>query len=220
MTTLPDLLAARVRTDGAAPFITYYDDATGERTELSATTFANWVAKTANLLVDGLGAGRGDEAALVLPGHWQSLVVAAACWSAGVTVRFEGPADIAFAAEGDRRPEAEETVLLSLRPFGAGLAQADGVATDYAAEVRGHGDRFAGEGPAAADEALPGRSHADLASTVDDGRRRLLATDAPLDADLLVATYVAPLVGSGSVVLCRHADAARLDHRRETERAV
>ena len=43
--------------DPAGPRITYYDDATGERIELSTVTLANWAAKTGNLLRDELGAG-------------------------------------------------------------------------------------------------------------------------------------------------------------------
>ena len=60
MGTLPrvpliaELLARRVRSDGAAPLVTYYGTASGARTELSATTLANWVAKTSNLLTDEL----------------------------------------------------------------------------------------------------------------------------------------------------------------------
>ncbi len=45
---LDPILAA----DPAGPRITYYDDATGERIELSAVTLANWAAKTANFLSD------------------------------------------------------------------------------------------------------------------------------------------------------------------------
>ena len=230
MTTLPALLADRVRTDGASPFVTFYDDATGERTELSATTFANWVAKTANLLVDGLGVGRGDDAVLSLPPHWQSLVVAAGCWAAGMTVRFDGPADVAFVAEDGPRPAADETVVLSLRPLGAGLAVPDAAVTDYAVEVRTHGDRFVGEGPDESDEALPGRSQADLSAESGDAERRLLTapgaldTGLPdtglLDTGLLVAAYVRPLIGGGSVVLCRRAAPALLERRRETEHAI
>ncbi|MGF7238961.1 MAG: hypothetical protein ACQSGP_29015, partial [Frankia sp.] len=48
-------LARRLATDPARPMLTFYDDQTGERTELSATTLDNWVAKTANLLTDSLG---------------------------------------------------------------------------------------------------------------------------------------------------------------------
>ena len=54
---LDPLMAA----DPAGPRITYYDDATGERIELSTVTLANWAAKTGNLLRDELGAGPGQS---------------------------------------------------------------------------------------------------------------------------------------------------------------
>src|SRR5215468_371295 len=69
-------------TDPAQPLITWYDDATGDRAELSGATLANWVAKTANLLVDGGGLGPGDRAAVLLPPHWQTAAVLLGCWSA------------------------------------------------------------------------------------------------------------------------------------------
>ena len=40
----------------ARPLVTFYDDATGERVELSVATYANWVAKTAGLAQDELDA--------------------------------------------------------------------------------------------------------------------------------------------------------------------
>ena len=40
------LLADALRADPGRPLITFYDDATGERVELSVATFGNWVAKT------------------------------------------------------------------------------------------------------------------------------------------------------------------------------
>ena len=46
------LLATARDRDPARPLVTHYDDSTGERVELSATTLDNWVAKTANLLQD------------------------------------------------------------------------------------------------------------------------------------------------------------------------
>ena len=70
---------------GDKPFLTWYDDHRDERIELSYKTFGNWVAKTANLLVDELGAGPGDRAG-VLADHWQVPVLVAACWRAGVCV--------------------------------------------------------------------------------------------------------------------------------------
>lgn len=222
-TTLPALLDRRLTDDGAAPFITFYDDASGERTELSATTFANWVAKTANLLTDGLGVGAGDRAVLALPVHWQSVVVVAGCWAAGLEVVFDGSGAVAFTAAGrpGAPPAAPEVVCLSLRPLGAGLSAADTRVTDYAAEVRAYGDRFGGPPPAPADAALAGRSHAAVAAGPGESRRVLLAPagDPLLDADLLTASYVAPLVGGGSVVLCRHADRSVLTRRAATELA-
>ena len=50
--TFADVLARQLRHNPGRPFITFYDDATGERVELSVTTYANWVAKTASLLAD------------------------------------------------------------------------------------------------------------------------------------------------------------------------
>ena len=54
------ILDPMLRADPVGPRITYYDDATGERIELSAVTLANWAAKTGNLLRDELGAGPGQ----------------------------------------------------------------------------------------------------------------------------------------------------------------
>lgn len=219
--TLPGLLAARLAADPAGPLVTFYDDASGERTELSAATFANWVAKTANLLVDGLGLGAGDRAMLALPVHWQSLVVVAGCWAMGVEVVFAGPADVVFVAEDGAPLEADEVVRLSLRPLGAGLVTSDAAVTDYAAEVRSYGDRFTGPAPSGTAAAVTGRTHADLASSDGESRRVLLAPDGDplLDGGLLAMSYVAPLRGGGSVVLARHADRSLLERRAETERA-
>ena len=49
--------------------MTFYDDATGERVELSVATYANWVAKTSSLLVEELDLERGMRLLLDLPAH-------------------------------------------------------------------------------------------------------------------------------------------------------
>jgi acyl-coenzyme A synthetase/AMP-(fatty) acid ligase len=66
---------------GDKPFLTWYDDRRDERIELSYRTFDNWVAKTANLLVDELGAEPGDRVGAALVDHWQTPVVLAASWT-------------------------------------------------------------------------------------------------------------------------------------------
>ena len=65
------------------PFLTYYDDAAGERTELSYATFANWVEKTANWLRDERDVAPGDVVTMDRTDHWLSVVLAFAAWRAG-----------------------------------------------------------------------------------------------------------------------------------------
>ena len=77
------VFADAIAPDPTRPQLTWYDDATGERTELSGATLANWVAKTANLLVDEVALGPGDTAGVLLPPHWQTAAVLLGCWSAG-----------------------------------------------------------------------------------------------------------------------------------------
>src|SRR4051794_21292700 len=90
MTTIPQAFAAAVRRDSASPMLTWYDDASGDRTELSGATLDNWVAKTANMLVDGAGLDAGDAVAVLLPPHWQTAAVLLGTWSAGL-VRVSEP---------------------------------------------------------------------------------------------------------------------------------
>jgi acyl-CoA synthetase (AMP-forming)/AMP-acid ligase II len=171
--TPAELLRERVADDPSNPLITFYDDATGERVELSARTFDNWVAKTANFLVDGLGAEPGTRVVLVLPPHWQTAVWLMACWSAGLVAEPADPDEVKGGSgepAGSSGPyhgggpargpyilaaaqevldqviddaEAEEIVGLSLHALGGPLADCPPGVTDYADEVRGYGDRFA-----------------------------------------------------------------------------
>src|SRR4051794_6012094 len=101
--------------DPARPLVTYYDDATGERVELSATTLANWVAKTANLLHDEFDVGPGSTVAVALPVHWQTTAVLLGAWSCGAAVLDTATeddgrldeADVVLAAQ-DRLPALED----------------------------------------------------------------------------------------------------------------
>ncbi|MGH8828370.1 MAG: TIGR03089 family protein, partial [Jiangellaceae bacterium] len=150
--TPSELLRAELRRDGTRPLVTFYDDATGERVELSVITFENWVAKTAGLLQEGLSAEVGSRIGLALPAHWQSLAWGAAGWAIGACV-VAGPVDeftdvdVAVAGpdtlDATRASGAHDVVALALRPLGGRFTTPlpDGV-LDYAVEAPGYPDRF------------------------------------------------------------------------------
>lgn len=85
------LIERGTASSGDRPLITWYHGALGQRVELSVRTFGNWVAKTANLLIEELGLEPGDRVAMLLPSHWQAPVALAACWRAGVSAVPAGP---------------------------------------------------------------------------------------------------------------------------------
>jgi uncharacterized protein (TIGR03089 family) len=227
----PQLLDEALRRDPARPLLTSYDDATGERTELSVTTFANWVSKTANLLRDDLALDPGATVALDLPVHWQAAVWLQACWALGLhVVPAGGAADVAVVTYGGVAPGgAGEVVALGLGPFGLPRRDATapaGTTLDYDREVPGHGDRFVPDAdpePDAAALTVPGpdggtSSGAELVAAargqaaLPDGSRLLVAE--PLDSlAAVLAGLLVPLATGITAVLCRHLVAARLPGR-------
>ena len=231
----PQLLDAALRRDPARPLITFYDDATDERTELSVTTFANWVAKTANLLRDDLGLEPGATAALDLPAHWQAAVWLQACWALGLHVVPAGSvADLTVLAYGGAAPAGSgEVVALGLGPMGLPRRDAGppaGTTVDYDREVHGHGDRFVPVGrpdPAApalttADGVMTG---ADLGAAAEAGPAlpdgsRLLVTEPLTTLPAALVALLVPLATAVTAVLCRHLDLSRLPSRVEQERLV
>jgi uncharacterized protein (TIGR03089 family) len=203
VTSVPRLLSARLAADPGSPIITFYDDASGERVELSTATLDNWIAKTANLLVDGLGLGPGDTASIDLPLHWQATVAVLACASVGLEVREAGNErpNVAFWAEGHGEPpDADDVIGLSLRPLAGPLTASHAGVIDYAREVAGYGDRFTPTQP----------SEVSVGEPIFD---RVLVTD-----ELPLHLLLAVLAGSGSIVLCRNAVATALARRAATER--
>ena len=151
-----------LRADPVGPRITYYDDATGERIELSAVTLANWAAKTANLLRDELGAGPTSRVAILLPAHWQTAAVLFGVWWIGAeAVLDDSSADLALCTaerldEADTAVSGGEVAVLSLDPFGRPAPDLPFGVTDYATAVRVHGDQIVPEGRPG--PALAGRS--------------------------------------------------------------
>ena len=217
--------AAAIAADPSRPVLTWYDDASGERTELSGLTLDNWVAKTANLLVDSAGLGPGDRAAVLLPPHWQTAAVLLGCWSAGLSV-LTGPAapvDVLFAGP-DRIDEAGawpagDRYALALAPFAAPLREIPAGFGDYVLEVRAHGDHFTGHAGAGPQDAelcdRARRRAADLG--IGPGDRVLVdAARHPDPVDWLLAA----LLAGASTVLCGNLDPTRVPARVSTERVT
>lgn len=233
----PDaLLAAALVRDPAGPLLTYYNDATGERTELSATTLANWVAKTANLLRDDVGAAPGDRVAVLISAHWQAAAILLGAWSAAAVVGTDPAGAAAAFASADRVPAtagAGEVFALSLAPLGRAFPAGPPPGTrDYSVEVRGQGDRWAGppvppgrpaletvDGTVTAGDLveIALRRSAELGLLTGDRLLSTAAWDGPTD---WVDGLLVPLAAGASVVLVTNADPAALPARVEAERVT
>ncbi|MDX1884091.1 TIGR03089 family protein [Mycolicibacterium sp. 120270] len=218
--------------DPVGPRITYYDDATGERIELSTVTLANWAAKTANLLRDELGAGPGSRIAVLLPAHWQTAAVLLGAWYIGAEVLLAADeADVALCTadridDADAAVGAGEIAVLSLDPFGEPVADLPVGMTDYASSVRVHGDQIVPErspGPV-----LEGRSVSDLLDAASEsaaaqgltGDDRVLSTAAWDTADDLIANLLAVFAAGASLVQVANPDDASMARRREVEKVT
>lgn len=225
--TLLDPLMSR---DPVGPRITYYDDTTGERIELSTVTLFNWAAKTANLLRDELGATPDSRIAVLLPAHWQTAAVLLGAWYIGAQVTLgTGDADIALCTadridDADAAVGAGEIAVLSLDPFGKPVADLPVGLTDYATAVRVHGDQIVAErqpGPA-----LDGRSATELVAAAADSAAaqgfvaddRVLSTATWNTTDELITNFLAPLAAGASLVLVANPESSAQDRRRQTEK--
>jgi uncharacterized protein (TIGR03089 family) len=236
--TIPELLKALLGSDPARPLLTFYDDATGERIELSVTSFDNWVAKTANLLRDGLGIEPEDDVAILLPTHWLGCVWLCAAWACGLRVSL-GPdrsADAALVVRGPGQldgagTDATLTVAVSLRPLGAAFSgPLPAGVTDYTAEVLGYGDRFTADLPEGPETPALLTAHGSLsqrelldralaaAGRVGLGPGGRLLTDANPASEQGLCWLLAPLVVRGSLVLVRHLDPQQTPARVSQER--
>lgn len=141
--------------DPAQPLLTLYDGPA--RVELSGATTANWVAKSANLLVDGLGGPA--RVGLLLPLHWQTVALLLAGVAAGAEVVLAaGPDDLAGCDAVFTSPEhaaaaldagADDVLALSGHPLGAPCGPLPAMVEDYARDVPSYGDGWSGPRPSA-----------------------------------------------------------------------
>lgn len=197
--TPADLLQAELRRDGARPLLTWYDDATGERIELSVATAANWAVKTANLLVDEHGLDAGDVVSLDPASHWLSVVAVLGAWTAGLAVVLNGHAgDVTL-------PGDPGEFMRAVLPQPDALLVSPATATNVAIVT--------------ADRSRTAAEVIDAVGSPPFGCRVLTTLTLDTLRGVLTAV-VTPLVTGGSCVLVANPDAALLAARARTERVT
>lgn len=209
MTTFLDLLARRMRLDPSSPFVTYYDDATGERTELSVVTYANWISKTANLFADELMLDPGMSIRVDLRPHWLGAVFAGGALACGLEVVGDGPADVAVVGPDglENLVDAGTVLATALHPFATRFP--DGVP----AGVVDHGTVWAGQS-----DVFSPVEPTDLGEVAGNDDR--VITDLDPTSPHGTALLVALLAGTGSLVLVGRPDEARWPAHSQSERAT
>ena len=229
-------------TEPDQPLLTYLDDATGERVDLSAQELGGWAARTAGLLRDGCGLGAGSRAAVLLPPHWQTAAVLLGAWSVGVAISFrlaataglrvlergaDEPLDATFVSAArlddwlEDVPDARHRFVLRLSPRGAALREVPDGYRDFLAEARRYPDAV----PPSAVVRRTDNASADGTSYEEWGRvargvaeRLDLRTGDRLLVDAAehehpVKWLLAPLAVGASVVLCANLDPAAVPSR-------
>jgi uncharacterized protein (TIGR03089 family) len=231
--TFAEVLAAQLRREPGRPLVTFYDHATDERVELSVTTYANWVAKVASLLVEEHELERGQTLCIDLPTHWLGPVFLGAAWTVGLVVTGPdaatpdavvcGPAGLERWAElADDLP----VLACSLLPLGVRFAEPLPAGVhDVGLEVWSQPDAFTAWDPPGPDDlAAPGVTQGELwraaaaGSLLTDGGR--LLTEANPASPPGIATFTEPLLRGGSLVLVAHAEPGRLEATSAAERVT
>ncbi|MFM6850523.1 MAG: TIGR03089 family protein [Terrabacter sp.] len=239
MDTFAEVLAAQLRREPGRPLVTFYDHATDERVELSVTTYANWVAKAAGLLTDGVDLERGMSLRIDLPPHWLSTVFLGAAWTVGLRVTTSDDPDAVVCGPDSLdawgpRAAGMPVLACSLRPLGTRFTDPlpDGV-LDVGVEIWGQPDGFVAWDPPTGDDPATdsltqrelfaaGRQPDDLTaavgSSLTDGGRLLSVADPASPPG--TATFTEPLRRGGSLVLVRNPDPDRLDGVHDAERVT
>lgn len=215
---LPDPLRVALSSDPARPRLTFYDDATGERVELSAQSLAGWVIKTMNLLIDELAVDEVSEVSLHLPLHWLSAVWVMAAQSAGATVTSTGGP---VGTVNVTTALGTESFAVSMRPMAAPLGGdcPEGY-RDFTAEVRTMPDQLV-QPPEGAGQAARNGSAAASSLMLEPGERVTLVSDAAvIPVTVVVDALLAPLAVDGSAVWVRNPDVERCVPRWQSEQVT
>lgn len=166
------------------------------------------MAKSANLLVDGLGSPR--RVGLLLPLHWQGVALLLAGVATGATVVVaDTPAglegcDAAFVLAADAAAALDAGVdavlALSGHPLGAPLPSVPAMVEDYAREVPSYADHWGGPPPPGWAVEVGGRSLAPLPALPVGARDRVLVAVSPAQAPGLAGLLAALSAGAALVL--------------------
>ncbi|MFR9779382.1 TIGR03089 family protein, partial [Micromonospora sp. MS34] len=229
------------------PLLTYHDDATGERTELTARQLGDWAARSAALLRDGCGLGPGSRVAVLLPPHWRTAAILVGAWSVGMAVSIRPrataglpvlepggdlPYDAVFVT-AERLDDWLEDVPEGTHRYLVGTALGPLVEVpvgwlDWSAEVQRHpatAPDYAAVDPA--DPATPdGTSHGawrrlatEIAEQLDLRAGDRLLVDAA-EHEQPLTWLLAPLAARASVVIRANLDRSQLDAVAAAEQAT
>jgi uncharacterized protein (TIGR03089 family) len=203
------------------------------------------VWKTGNYVREGLDAQRGDHVVAMLRTHWQTMAVWFGVWSSGAVLvpvdpgtveRYDAHPAVASFVQEDRLTLAAgspellgEVVGMALKPMAGRLTTVPPGVSDYAVEVPGYGDQLgAGERAMLDDEALPGRTGAQVIAAARAAAQTIQLTNADrllcalpvTDPDVMIATVLAAFDAGAGVVLTRATDPAKLWQRAADERVT
>lgn len=217
-------LRGRAARDGSAPLLTWYG-ADGGRTELSASSFENWVAKTTNLIAEAdleTGAVLRADVLRDHPAHWMALVWPWAAWDAGLTVDLTAlsPDLVATGPDGASPATPAPGFACSLDAWGRALAQPPAGLSDFSSEALAQPDAswpqpLPGDAPAWVDAHGTWTTQDLLA--IPPQPQRLLA--APGDARRAIALLLGAVWGGGSVVFLEAEEPGILSRTATAERA-
>lgn len=250
MNTVPntpaDLLNAFRSHHATSPRLSWYGP-DSERVEFSGRVLENWVAKTANYLVDELDAEPGTVIAVDLPLHWRSLVWLLATWAVGataVTAPLLDSADLESAdivATANPAPAKERLAGIVPEPLLVAVAlpalqmrwlgELPPRTLDYCGEVRAHADVFFADAePAPGDLAWTHESAAtSYAALLAQGEVTIAGTAQPLptepqrvllqvrDGWSAVVPAALKIWAAGGSVVLLDDGVAASDHLRSTE---
>lgn len=223
-TTFAQALTVRLGSDPGQPLVTFYDDESGERTELSVTTYANWVAKTAGVLVDDLGLAAGERVAVDLPTHWLGPVFLGAAWLAGLRVTQGTVAELVVHGPDGSAAEGDQRLGCALLPFAvASREPVAGGGLDFGTLWPGQPDTFLGVPAGPEEEATEGvaqRALLDRARSLAYAEGERVLTDLNPVSSAGRDLFVGSLVSGGSVIWVARPDQQRWSGRASSERAT